>query len=339
MVPINSPSDMRALSALGAKEFYCGFSPVDASTVVNRQDAYLRDKDEAAVLIESAKKSGSKVFFTLNMYYKPEILALVLAQLEEVAELGSFGLIVSDVSLMKHLKDRFPDILLVASVLGHSLNSRAVNFYKEAGCDRVILGTHLNTDELNEIVSDWSPEVKLEILILNSGCFYEDGFCSFEHRFVETLDRDSTVKSFLHRASMTLLDRGPRAARRAFYTLGPDYNPCCLRKGEIEIRNTSGTRLPDLEDAALSFLSMERFKHKCGLCTLFRLEKSGLAAVKIVGREKTLGEKKRDFLMVRKAVDFLHLASDEEEFKRYCHRLFVERNGFDCHRLFCYYSL
>jgi len=336
-VPINSLRDMEALADLGAKEFYCGLPPVDVSTVVNRQDAYLLSEQEARAVTAFANRNRLRIFYTLNMYYAPQVLPMVLDQLDRMTDSGSFGLIVSDVSLMADLHDRLPELELVASVMGHALNGEAVRFYREAGCKRVILGTHLSEGELEALVSDCRSTAELEALVLNSGCYYEDGFCAFEHRLLTTLSRESALKSAMRKSVANALDRGPRAARRIAYAFGPDRNPCCLRPGEIRILAGEKQRSRELERAAYSLLSLERFKHKCGLCALRRLDRAGLAAVKIVGREKTLSEKKSDFLTVRSALKILRKASDEKEYREHCLRLFQRRNGFDCGRAFCYY--
>ncbi len=338
MVPINSPEDIRPLCALGAREFYCGLPPVDPSTVISRRDSHLSGGEATAELLKTAQSVGCRIFFTLNMYYAPDVLPLLFDQLEKVREMGRFGLIIGDASLMAFLKKRFGDIPLAASVLGHALNGRAVKFYHEAGCERVILGTHLNEKELNEIVSEWSPHVEMEAFALNSGCFFEDGFCMYEHRVVEDVKEDSAFAAMRHKLTSTVLDRGPRALRRAAYAFGPDDNPCALRPGEIEVRDATGKRRAGLEKAALSFYSLERFKHKCGLCFLRNFKKSGLKAVKIVGREKTLSEKRRDFLTVKAALDFLENDPGEAGYEKACMKLFEKRNGFDCNRGFCYYS-
>lgn len=337
-VPINSLTQMRALIHAGAREFYCGMPPVDRTTVVNRQDTYLAGDDEARALIELAEKNNCRLFFALNMYYTPSIRRLILDQLEGFTNAGSFGLIVSDAALITLLRDRFPQAPLVASVLGHTLNSQAVRFYTQLGCTRVILGTHLSQIELEKLVAQNRTEGELEALVLNSGCYYEDGFCAFEHRVLKAIPRESAVKSFLYRTNQTLLDRGPRFVRRGFYALGPDYNPCCLRPGEIEILRNDKPRSRDMEKAALLLLNMERFKHKCGLCSLHGLQRAGLSACKLVGREKTRTEKQRDFLMVQQALAHLDQPVTFQDFRRYCQSLFKKRNGYHCNESFCYYA-
>lgn len=126
--------------------------------------------------IEYAHKRGVKVYITLNAFARNEDFKGIKNFIEEVKPLKPDAFIVSDLGVLKTVKERAPEIELHVSTQANTTNYRAVELYRELGVSRVVLARELSIKEIKEI-KEKVPEVELEIFVHGAMCMAYSGRC------------------------------------------------------------------------------------------------------------------------------------------------------------------
>ena len=133
-------------------------------------DASLRDA------VRLVHEKGKKLYYCLNAMPGDEHLPAVEAQLEALPELGVDGLIAADPGVIHLSRKLCPSVELHLSTQAHSVNSAAVDFWKEAGVKRINLARELGRDAMKNIMTR-HPDMDFEVFVHGAMCLSLSGHC------------------------------------------------------------------------------------------------------------------------------------------------------------------
>ena len=179
--------------------------------------------------------------------------------LPALADAGATGIIVSGPQLIGPARE--VGLEAAASTMCSVYNADLARFYRDAGASRVILPRDLTLDEIASITAS-TDGLDYEVFLMRNGCLYADSHCLG-----------------LHRAGCPSLCRSLRTA------------------GWTEIDDTAPTTVSAVPPAHIaerleSGATWRETFHECacGQCALWRLERCGVHAYKVVGRGDALAD-------------------------------------------------
>jgi len=171
LAPAGGREQLEAALLYGADAVYLG-----GNTLSLR--AKCRGFDDSALreAVELVHRAGKRLYYCLNAMPCDEHFPAVEAQLEALPELGVDGLIAADPGVI-HLSRRLcPGIELHLSTQAHSVNSAAVEFWKEQGVKRINLARELGRDAMKRMISRF-PGMDFEVFVHGAMCLSLSGHC------------------------------------------------------------------------------------------------------------------------------------------------------------------
>lgn len=309
LVPVNDRAYLGRYAEAGGEEFYVGFH--DAAwherfgdvADLNRMTGFQRQAnpygfDEVLDIVDEVHGLGKRLYVTFNANaYTKEQLDFLYGYFERLHAAGAAGVIVSVPEAVEPAADS--GLAVVASTMCGVYNADIARFYRELGCTRVIVPRDMGLAEI-EALAEAVPDLELEAFLMRNGCIFADGYCLGRH----FQDRNALCWDVRH-------------ADREFYTMGRGSG---LSRAARENNEAYG-----------------RFhRTACGLCAVYRLERAGVAAAKIVGRSDDSACILRDIEAVVCNVEIARACADEQE---YLERMDVppERAAACADGLSCYY--
>ncbi len=194
-----------------------------------------------------AHAHGAKVHVTCNMVLHDDDWEGAEEYLRTLGEIGVDAIICQSIAFAKICKRVAPNIEWHVSTQCSSINLKTVQFYKDMGADRVVLGREVNLEEIEYIVKN-SP-LPIEVFIHGAMCMAYSGRCMLSnHMTLRDANRGGCAQSC--RWKYHMYDEGKEIS-----------DPDCL-------------------------FSMSS-KDLCGVKYLTKLIDMGVASIKIEGRMKT----------------------------------------------------
>ena len=126
-----------------------------------------------------AHKLGKTVFLTLNIVFHNEDILGVNDYIRDVVEAGIDAFIVSDLAIIRYIKQHYPQVEVHLSTQASTMNYEAALFYKSMGVDRIVLARELSKDEIKEIIDKAS--IDIEVFIHGAMCTCVSGRCSLSN--------------------------------------------------------------------------------------------------------------------------------------------------------------
>ena len=126
--------------------------------------------------INYAHEKGAKVYITLNAFARNDDFKGIERFIDEVKPLKPDAFIVSDLGVLKTVRERAPEIEVHISTQANTTNYRAVEVYRELGAKRVVLARELSIEEIREI-KEKVPKVELEVFVHGAMCMAYSGRC------------------------------------------------------------------------------------------------------------------------------------------------------------------
>lgn len=136
--------------------------------------------------VEFAKKYGAKVFVATNIYAHNEDLDGIEEYLRNLYEAGISAVIVADPIIVDTARRAVPGLEVHLSTQQSTVNWQAVQFWKEEGLPRVVLGRETSLEEIEEIKRH--VDIEIEAFIHGAMCSSYSGRCVLSNHFT---DRDS----------------------------------------------------------------------------------------------------------------------------------------------------
>ncbi|MDU4696737.1 MULTISPECIES: peptidase U32 family protein [Paenibacillus] len=136
--------------------------------------------------VEFAKKYGAKVFVATNIYAHNEDLEGIEEYLRNLYEVGIAAIIVADPVIIETAQRVVPELEVHLSTQQSTVNWQAVEFWKDQGLPRVVLGRETSLEEIEEIKRH--VDIEIEAFIHGAMCSSFSGRCVLSNHFT---DRDS----------------------------------------------------------------------------------------------------------------------------------------------------
>ena len=291
LAPAGGREQLEAALLYGADAVYLG-----GNTLSLR--AKCRGFDDSALreAVELVHRAGKRLYYCLNAMPGDEHFPAVEAQLEALPELGVDGLIAADPGVI-HLSRRLcPGIELHLSTQAHSVNSAAVEFWKEQGVKRINLARELGRDAMERMISRF-PGMDFEVFVHGAMCLSLSGHCLISEW-----------------------------ANRRHANLGLCTQPCRFEYRGLRLIVEEGIRqdgpfleIQEGEDFSAFWAPMDL----CLVRWMGELAAMGPAALKIEGRTKSGGYVAQVTDVYRTALDSaLNLPADAFEPERFLDELF-----------------
>lgn len=289
LVPLNNTEHIDDYIKAGAGEFYIGFydetwrEKFGDYADINRltgfgENANPYSLQEVIEIINLVKEKGAMIYVTFNAsLYAQEHLRHIedyMKQLKSATDID--GVIVSCPELVDIAVNL--GISTVISTISGVYNSDIAKFYKNLGAKRIILPRDLSVSEIEAIIHA-VPDMEYEIFMMRNGCRYSDGNCLGFHR-----SEKSAICGCIG------------GARRDLHLEGNNFKT----RHEVELNDIIYTQ---------SFHS-----NACGLCSIYRFVKLGIAAGKIVGRSDEWQYICRDIQLIKQNVEIAKGCRSEEEY-------------------------
>ncbi|MGO4538174.1 peptidase U32 family protein [Paenibacillus sp. 2TAB19] len=136
--------------------------------------------------VEFANRYGAKVFVATNIYAHNEDIAGLEDYLRGLQEAGISAIIAADPIIIETAQRVAPLLEVHLSTQQSTLNWQAVQFWKEEGLPRVVLGRETSFTEIEEIKKH--VDIEIEAFIHGAMCSSYSGRCVLSNHFT---DRDS----------------------------------------------------------------------------------------------------------------------------------------------------
>ena len=326
VAPISRVEEIAPLAAAGADEFYCGLVPEDwtrrfGSSGANRRIfGNLQTYEQLGTAVRCAHERACRLSLVMNAQHYDERRTQALLELaHRFAAFGGDALVVGDIGLLRLLATAGPRVRLHVSSLLTCRNSEAAAMYAEFGASRIVLPRDVTLAEIAEMATS-CRQVEFEAFILNDGCVFEEGSCHTIH-LPGALGGPICLDRYTQ--DVTRVDGQPLSAdgRIEFERHGARYQEWLWHRFGQGFAPT-GDGYP---------------AGPCGICAMPRLAASGVAAVKIAGREAPMVRKIKSVELVGIVRERIRAGEDAEQVRQFAMGL---RAGTTvCERsLGCYYA-
>jgi U32 family peptidase len=136
--------------------------------------------------VEFAKKYGAKVFVATNIYAHNEDVEGIENYLRNLHAAGISAIIAADPIIVDTARRVVPELEVHLSTQQSTINWQAVQYWKEEGLPRVVLGREASFEEIEEIKKH--VDIEIEAFIHGAMCSSFSGRCVLSNHFT---DRDS----------------------------------------------------------------------------------------------------------------------------------------------------
>ncbi len=171
LIPAGGPEQLDAALLYGADAVYLSGNELSLRA---KCDGFSLDELQKGV--EKAHAKNAKVYYCLNAMPYDRQLNDVVSMLKVLPSAGIDALIIADPGVLYLAKKHCPQIEIHLSTQAHSVNSAAVEFWKETGVSRINLARELGKAEMNQIISNY-PEMEFEVFVHGAMCLALSGHC------------------------------------------------------------------------------------------------------------------------------------------------------------------
>ena len=140
-----------------------------------RANAVNYSEEEIKEATEYAHSIGKKVYVTVNILLHNEDLMKLDTYLKTLSDIGIDAFIVSDMAVIKRIKELKLKPQIHISTQESSVNKEAVKFWKSMGASRVVLGREASREDILDIKNN--VPIELEVFIHGAMCTSYSGRC------------------------------------------------------------------------------------------------------------------------------------------------------------------
>ncbi len=290
--PAGSPAALRAAIEAGADTVYCSYN--DRTNARNYPGLNF-DAEEMAEGVEYAHKKGCKVLIAINTFPPAGEMKPWQAAVDNAAAAGADAVILADLGVLDYAMRAHPNLRRHLSVQASASSSLSINFFRDRfDIKRVVLPRVLSVDEVARIVEETGVEIEVfafgSVGPMSEGrCFLSsymtglsptsEGACAPASHVTYKEDGDSVLSCL----GDVVLNRVSKNEPAAYPT------PC---KARYVTRGAPSYLFE--EPIALNAIDI-----------LAELQKAGVTALKIEGRQRSRAYVSEVVSAFRKAVDAL----------------------------------
>ena len=140
-----------------------------------RANAINFSNEELKEAVNFAHERGKKLYVTVNIVLHNKELVGLTSYLKELASINVDAVIVSDIAVIKAIKDNNIDLEIHLSTQASTLNYEAALFYKNLGVKRIVLAREASREDI-KIIKD-KTNLDLECFIQGAMCTSISGKC------------------------------------------------------------------------------------------------------------------------------------------------------------------
>ncbi len=172
--PAGTPAALRAAVKAGAHTIYCGFA--DETNARNFPGLNF-DRAEMREGVAFAHQHGAKVLVAINTFPRAGHEAIWHSAVADAETCGADAVILADAGLLAHTARHHPTLRRHLSVQAAAANADVINYYAETfGVKRVVLPRVLSVPEIAAINAE--TEVETEVFVFGGLCVMAEGRCS-----------------------------------------------------------------------------------------------------------------------------------------------------------------
>lgn len=131
--------------------------------------------EEILEAVSYAHALGKKVYVTVNIFCKNQDVETAEKYLKFLEQAKVDGAIISDPGLIMLAREVAPNLSINVSTQANTLNYKSVEFWKNFGAKRIILGRELSIKEIKEITE--KVDVEIETFVHGAMCISYSGRC------------------------------------------------------------------------------------------------------------------------------------------------------------------
>ncbi|WP_338470339.1 U32 family peptidase [Niallia sp. XMNu-256] len=129
--------------------------------------------------VEFASKYGAKVYVTTNIFAHNENIDGLEEYMLGLKEAGVHGIIVADPLIIETCRRVAPEIEVHISTQQSITNWQTVQFWKEEGCERVVLARETSAEEIREMKE--KVDIEIETFVHGAMCIAYSGRCTLSN--------------------------------------------------------------------------------------------------------------------------------------------------------------
>lgn len=172
--PAGTPAALRAAVKAGAHTVYCGFNN---ETNARNFPGLNFDRSEMREGVAFAHAHGAKVLVAINTFPRAGNEALWHRAVYDAEAAGADAVILADPGLLDHAARTLPGLRRHLSVQAAAANADVINFYAQTfGVKRVVLPRVLSVPEIAAINAE--TDVETEVFVFGGLCVMAEGRCS-----------------------------------------------------------------------------------------------------------------------------------------------------------------
>ncbi|MGI6168859.1 MAG: peptidase U32 family protein [Christensenellales bacterium] len=214
------------------------------------------DDGQIKKAIDLVHDRGKKAYVALNAIAHNRDLPGLSEDIGRLSAFEADGVIVSDLGIIRAIRQTAPELDVHLSVQASCCNSLAANAYYELGVRRIILSRELSLEEIRQIRRETPRDLKLEVFVHGAMCMAYSGRCHLSHVMT---GRDANA--------------------------GACAQPCRWRYGLVEEKRP-GVYYPIEQDGRGSYVLSAR--DLCMIRHIRELREAGVDSFKIEGRMKSV---------------------------------------------------
>ncbi len=257
--------------------------------------------------IDYAHQRGTKVFVAINTYPQPDGWSRWQKAVDMAADLGIDTLIIADIGVLDYATNKHPQISRHLSVQGSATSYESLNYYQQNfGIKRAVLPRVLSVSQVAQLAQKSS--VELEVFGFGSLCIMAEGRC---HLSSYVTGESPNTCGACSPAKFVRWEKTPQGL-------------------ESRLNNVLIDRYDDNENAGYPTLCKGRFtvgkntfhvlEEPTSLNTieiLPELDKMGIKAIKIEGRQRSPAYTQQVTQVWRQAID--HYYADPQHYSTQAH--------------------
>ncbi len=172
LAPAGNTENFLAAIEAGADAVYVGAPGFNARNLA--RDLRLED---ILAMVHHCHDLGKKIYLAANSLIREQDLPQTLETLALLESMGTDGLIVQDLGLVRLIKEFFPSIPIHASTLLAANNSESLRGFQDMGFERIVLARELTLKEISSLCQ--KSGVEIEVFVHGAMCFSYSGLCLF----------------------------------------------------------------------------------------------------------------------------------------------------------------
>ena len=172
LCPAGSRESLEAALHFGADAVYGGMKQYGL-----RAYAGTFDGDGLRDAVRLAHDANARFYVTMNIYPFDDELEGFLEAARNAEAAGVDAVIVSDPGAIRLLRREVPGLPVHVSTQANTVNTPAVEMYREMGCERVILAREVSLERIRKMKQALGDSIQLETFVHGASCMAYSGRC------------------------------------------------------------------------------------------------------------------------------------------------------------------